>query len=256
MTTLPPVFFLSAHQDDETLWAGRIIAHHVLAGRDVHVVCMTTGENTGVRDQLNGVGVNGWWNQLHVPTAEGYTPLSLDDTADARDVEQGCAVAALGVPNPVVTPDCRPADGLLTVDFVRAYAESLADEWPGVDIWTHHPQDSFSAPHPDHVACGQAMAGLYHENGGAAGPFGATRFFLRPELATSTAPVCSPHGSVYNVPSTYLVEVEKRNLNATRCYGAWAPLRGSFAVGMHSVPGYFVAAAVNLAHAYSAVPLS
>jgi N-acetyl-1-D-myo-inositol-2-amino-2-deoxy-alpha-D-glucopyranoside deacetylase len=42
--TLAPLLFVHAHPDDETLTAGITMAHHVRAGRPVHVVTCTLGE--------------------------------------------------------------------------------------------------------------------------------------------------------------------------------------------------------------------
>lgn len=99
-----PWIFYTPHQDDETLWAGQIIAHHALVGRDVHIVSVTDGSTSVIRRTLNGEEPNGWWGGMHYPRREGiwiapdYQPLTPGQFAGRRDNEMINACAHLGVP--------------------------------------------------------------------------------------------------------------------------------------------------------------
>lgn len=140
-----PILHVTPHADDDLLSMCCPLRNNLAARGgdgaalyDVHVLLLTTGENTAVRGQL------GW-------TRERMTA--------ARDDEYTRAMRRVGVPYPnihigPVDGSDRPADGELTAalaaDMIRGYLDVL-----GADAWVKT-LSNLPAPgrHPDHVAAG------------------------------------------------------------------------------------------------------
>lgn len=220
------LYFYAPHQDDETLWAGQIIAHHALVGREVHIVLGTDGSTSAIRDALNGVESNGWWGGFHFPQREGIpAPMSPSQFAAARDRELLLAAAQLGVPEERVhlRTDTRTAN--LTVDQAKALILANEMATPGAGHYTTWWGD----PDPNHSALGQALREL-----AAADKVKDARCVVRrSQIGT---PEATAAGAVeYGVPSTYAGMARQMVLDATRGYGAWNPAGGTYAIGEHSV---------------------
>lgn len=214
------LYLYSAHQDDETLWSGQIIAHHALVGREVHIVLGTDGSTSAIRDNLNGIDNNGWWG-YHYPVREGIpAPLSPADFAAARDREMLQAARQLGVtPDRVhLRTDVRTAN----ISVADAKALILANETatPGAGHYTTHWSDIDS----NHAALGQALREL-----ALAGQVSDARWVVRRTQIGSI-----PGATDYVVPTTYAAQAKHMALCATRCYAAWAPPE-AYAIGYHSV---------------------
>lgn len=213
--------FYTPHQDDETLWAGKVISHHCQVGRDVRIKLATDGSTSAIRDALNGVTPNGWWGGYHYPSREGIpAPLSPADFAAARDRELIQAARALGV-----TPDrvdLRLADRGANITVAQAKTLILAQEaaYPASGHYTTHWTD----PDPNHAALGEALRELALD-----GSVTDARWVVRRSQIGSVA------GAVeYVVPSPYDTVAKFMTLAATRCYGAWCPPE-AYAIGEHSV---------------------
>jgi hypothetical protein len=65
--------------------------------------------------------------------------------------------------------------------------------------------------------------------------FGDVRYYVSP--GNWTDPDISVVKHFWDKPDT--ADLRARAINALRSYGAWNPLGGSFAIGMHSVPDWF-----------------
>ncbi len=242
------VYFLDPHQDDGVLFMAQVAAHHVLAGREVHVVLMTNGSTSSALAEINGTATDPtWWGTPdHDPAAEGYTPLTPAGFGLARTREWRQSWRHLGVP-----PERQQfgegwlaqSDGLpnnISVAYATGVIETLAAaeaaagrDKPG--FYTMHWED----PQPDHAAVGTALRNLR-----LADPaFSDARWLVKPEEAADAGAV------PYTVPATMLTEVVRRQKHAAWAYGAWAPEQGAYAIGMHSVASYFnggpLAGAVN-----------
>lgn len=143
MTTDVPVttvLIVDPHPDDDTLTMGVTIRNHLNAGYDVHVLLLTTGENSGVRTELG----------MDVPTFVA-----------ARTDELYRATRQIGVPTANVhVPTDRPPDGQLTLEQATAMITAFYDDHPGAWCKSY---SGLAAPgrHVDHVTSGQAVAGLF-----------------------------------------------------------------------------------------------
>lgn len=229
----PPALFAFAHPDDETLAAGVAVAEHVRAGQEVHVLWLTAGEASGVRQVLNGTGTSAWWGVPHDPAGEGYPALTAVDFAEARDVEAGNAVRALasGYPGTLTVHHAALPDGGVTQPAVAAAVDVLREDIAGggpVRVKTH---SWLVDDHPDHVAAGQAVKGL-----AAADPdlWPSPRYYILPAYWADGR--LSQVADVWDLPADSGVAARCRN--AYRAFGAWSPPR-TYAVGWHSVPAQF-----------------
>jgi len=227
-----PVIFYAPHADDETLNMGITIAEHVDASRPTHVVLMTRGRVTGVLNMINGTAYSGYWKATHNPTFEGYSPITKGQLEDARVREFKNACASLGVPQSNLHIEYldNPSTGeTVTKAEAKAVIQSYIDVYPDADHYTL----SYHDVHVDHVACGQALLELYNEGEIA----NAVRFII------SMATRMNYEANNQTIPgwkdTPTNATITNRLINACRCYAAWSPTIGSYAVGYHSVAGQF-----------------
>jgi LmbE family N-acetylglucosaminyl deacetylase len=224
-----PVLFVSPHPDDETLAMGVAIAQHLDAGRQVHVLALTRGTGTRVRGELNGATVSPWWRLRHNPAAEGYLPLTAADIGAARMREWHAALDQLGVPQ-ANRHEAGLADGAVTVDQAEGAIRAVADSLPNTGLWT----TSYVADrHPDHLAAGQAVRRLGQLNPAR---WWDRRYTVLPTYWADPIRYPAP-GRAWLTPAD--TTQRQKAVNACRCYGAWQPRSGAFAVGMHSVDVLF-----------------
>lgn len=227
------VYFFTPHQDDEVLFMGQAIAHHVLAGREVHIVLMSNGSTSNVRAELNGTASDPtWWGGSHDPAHEGYAPLTQVQFGLARTVELLNAAAQLGVPEGRVHFGMDLPTSADLPDSVSAeYAGQVFSYWMGQEtaagrpapgLYTMHWDD----PHSDHAHCGDALRALRL----GSSLYADSRWMVKPEQATTLA------ADEYAVPLALRSEAGWMVKRAAWAYGAWSP-PVSFAIGMHSVGG-------------------
>lgn len=233
-----PVIFYSPHADDEALNMGITIAEHVAAGRPTYVVLMTHGRQSGAINVINGTHVNGgyFWVIKHDPQFEGYVPLTVDQFAEARMKEFYNSLRALGVPESnqfIEYLDDPASDGGETVTYneARTTIEKYINMFPDADHYTL----SYHDIHPDHAACGQALLDLYNE--------GKIQYYIRFMISMATRNdyesrgAAIPGGGWKDTPTDSTIK--QRVINACRCYAAWSPRNGSYAIGYHSVSTQF-----------------
>ena len=237
MATSPAVFFF-AHPDDEVLAAGVAIVEHVTAGQDVHVAILTQGEASGALAILNGdptVGISSWWGVLHDPAAEDYAPLDRAELAYARaqEAQQSCRSLSVGLAGTLTVHQGTLPDGGVTVADAQGMILAICDSITTgpVRIKGHTYEPKLDA-HPDHVAVGQALRNL-----SAIDParFGDRRHYILPGYWTD--PDLHLVSWAWDMPTN--ADVAARARNAGRCYGAWAPVAVSYAVGWHSRADWF-----------------
>lgn len=234
-----PVIFYSPHQDDETLFMGQVIAHHALAGREVHVVLLCDGVGSGARAEINGEVSDGtYWKGYHYPPREGYAPLTESEFSLARTREFVAACAQLGVPAERVhlgradAPAATSVDlpGSISTDWATQVMTSWADHfaaagWDSVGHYTMWWGDN----HGDHANLGSALQTLHGQDPTG---FGDVRWTVKPEQATTAG------ASTYTISSTYAATAVQMARRAGWCYRAWQPASAAFATGYHSV-AYF-----------------
>lgn len=179
-STLPPAIFLTPHQDDETLFMGAAIREHVLAGRDVKVILLTRGQNTGACEA---------------------PPINGDDAACTaeRDREFIASVTKMGA-EPIIPTVVAPGnstaragdtDGTLTGTFtanvIRYYAGIYGTN---ASFKTLSEYDSVSLE--DHRAVGRGLYAAYLWGYIGTGPStGDARFYLRPEDQVTYVGTCT-----------------------------------------------------------------
>jgi LmbE family N-acetylglucosaminyl deacetylase len=224
--TDPRAVFVSPHPDDETLTMAGPIAHHVAAGRVVHVVALTKGGASSARAVLNGTRTSPWWGLTHDPGQEGYDPLSVREFETARVSEFRAACSALGVRRENVHVYDLP-DGAVTAAAVRSVLR--ADfAWPGASYkslsyrWDNH---------PDHRAAGEALRQLQAEQPAV---WGDSRWYVYRPYWGQADP--SP-ATRFELPTAVS---QQRVRNACRAYSGWAPVVGHYAVGYHSIAAHFL----------------
>lgn len=153
------VVFFTPHQDDETLSMGPAVRHHLEAGHDVHVVLMTTGQNSAV---YPGTG------------------LDVASFVAARDDEMYRATRQSGVrtANVVVSP-LRTQDGQLSVSIAQSIIGAFYAQYP--DAWCKSYSNRVATGrHIDHIACGQAALNLFNS-----GQVSNLRLYVEPWLVSA-----------------------------------------------------------------------
>ncbi len=201
------IVYVTPHQDDETLSMGSSVRAHLEAGHTVHVLLLTTGENSGAR---------------------AATGLDLAAFAAARDDELTRAARRLGVRYSNVHLAHATEDGELTVAAAEAallvFLIDHPDAW--VKTYSHLP-----APgrHADHVNTGQAAVNLLVN-----GTIINLRLYVEPWLlaafktANTGTSVSAEHAS-----SVAAVR------NALNEYKAKDGVGGKYGIGYLSVPAAF-----------------
>lgn len=231
------VWVFEPHQDDTALFKAPMVAHHVLAGREVHIVLMSNGSTSGARGEINGTTTdNGWWGTpAHDPAHEGYAPLGLTEFGLARTREWRASCRALGVP-----PERQhlgmglASSDLLPANITVAYATEVMQYWQQQDHAEGLPNASFktmwwSDTTVDHANCGAALRNLRLNDP----DFFDAQWMVRTEQHGVTG------SQQYAVPAAMLAEVRQMQSRSAWPYQAWAPESGVYAIGRHSVSDLF-----------------
>ncbi len=235
------VYFFEPHQDDGVLFMGQVAAHHMLAGREVHVVLMSNGSTSNVRRKLNGEIHSGpWWGGFHDPAHEGYAPFADDETGRAafglaRTDEWIASWIQLGVPLERLHFGAGLSSSAQLPDAVgQEYAAGVISHWVDADLAEGRPAPGlytmhWADPNSDHAAGGAALRALRL----ADAHYADARWMVKPEQAVALG------AETYVVPTSLQPEVKLYCRRAALAYGAWAPSLGSFAIGYHSVGGTY-----------------
>ena len=224
-----PWIWYEPHQDDLSLWFPQGVSHHVLAGREVHIVSASDGSTSRVLKALRGEESNGWWGGYHYPYREQIPDLSPADFAAARDRELLQAAVQLGVRPDNVHLELDRRGSSISVGEAEQLIRRYEDLYPGAGHYTMHWTD----PDPTHAALGTALRNLaLYESG----TFKDCRWVVRASQVGTVA------GAVeYVVPSSLKAQTWHMARCAAKTFGAWAPERGMYAIGQHSVPSDFAA---------------
>ena len=210
------IFYFPPHQDDELTNLGVDLSREVTKGNTVHVVLCTDGSASGVKRMLcRGDGCA--WH-------EGAHEYSLDTAAfvAARDAEFYESCLALGVrPENIVLSPLRAPDSTLTADRAEEIMRLALRRYDPADceLRTIAPMPG-TGQNPDHTAVGQAALRFSAE-------YRVTLFYefiLLPPETLRELPVQRPD-------EEELGRIQK----AASSYRRWAPAKGRYAVGYHSV---------------------
>lgn len=246
------VLWVWAHPDDEIIAAGLSLRQHLEAARDCYVLTLTRGTASGVRDFLNGAGVDFTWGMAHDPTAEGYAPLSPADFGAARYAETRGALTILasGTGRTVTMLEGGLQDGAVAkADVMTAIADVYASICaPGETLWLKTHTDLLASggtplENPDHTAAAQAVRQLSVDQPTI---FGNVRFYVEPEHWADSVVVAKHPTSIKPATGTHQ---SAATLNAYEPFRAWVPDAGRFAIGRQSVATLFVTPPENRYHA-------
>ncbi|MER7275131.1 PIG-L family deacetylase [Dactylosporangium sp. NPDC000244] len=221
-----PWILVVPHPDDETLGSGVLMAQHVAAGRDVHILLLTRGMGSNARAQINGTQHSKWWGVAHNPVAEGYAPLTPEAFGAARFAELTAAVGCLGG---ATVHEAGLTDAGVTVAQAKAAISKLVTE-VGRDAGVYAPS-WVADDNPDHRAAGQALRELAAEEPRV---YGDVRWYVLPPYWTDDR--LKQVSWAWVEPTN--TDISNRARNACRAYGAWQPPH-SYAIGYHSVDYMF-----------------
>lgn len=224
--TSRPILYIVPHQDDEILSYGVDIRNELSHGRQVHLILLTRGEDSGARDILNGAVYCHVHNKYHNPSKESYKAgtLTPDEFAGARTDEFFRASRALGVPNANIHTNFIPPGQYYGI-VVRGIIEKYLSLYPNADVRTFSWFDEHSA----HALLGRVVQGM--QSDGVLQRYQAKYF-----ISINT-------DRFYKFPkpmATIMNRIENPNdvqylRSAIGEYKRFDPRNGYYAVGYHSV---------------------
>lgn len=189
---------------------GPAIRTHLEQGHDVHTLLCTTGENTGVRDDL------------------GMTPA---ECTEARDDEYTRACRRLGVRfDNIHIAAGRVPDGQLSVEVAELLLADWLTEHPNAWVKTLSNLPVPGVRHNDHVHLGQAAVNLLASS--MITPNGL-RLYIEPYQLAEFDKATTVHWSTEQPRNVQVVR------NALDEYAAKDAIGGKYGVGQQSVPSAF-----------------
>ena len=194
------VVFYVPHQDDEVLTMGSGIISHLSSGHNVHVVLLTDGGASRVREQLG---------------------MERSAFVAARNRELSYALDILGVKREnVYSANIR--DGELTIDATKEVIRHFESMYPNAKHKTY----TYTDGHPDHANAGEALRQLTE-----AGEVTDARYYIRRGEW--------PEG-VGVLMRTLLSDSDAKILRSTaQAYSLVSERRGFYGIGYRSVPKSF-----------------
>ena len=218
------IFYFAPHQDDELTNLGVPICKDLSEGRDVHVVLCTDGSASSVTRMLKDGGCCLWHEGEH------RFDLNITEFVAARDAEFRASCEMLGIKaENVHISTLRAKDGKLTtenatdiiLDAISGYEkESVVIK--AIDPETEKYQN------PDHTAVGKAAKAVKDSERASDAVFYYEFIHLPEEKDTRRF--------IYIEPTK---EEKEKIKKAADSYRFWAPERGRYAVGYHSVADEF-----------------
>jgi N-acetylmuramoyl-L-alanine amidase len=239
-----PIIYFVPHQDDEILSLGIDIRNEISLGRNVQIVLVTDGENSGARDILNGqydsesplpslAGEKvycSWHHTYHDPVAEHFQTqhLTFEQFSNLRTDEFKRALKGLGVHDDQIHIEALHADNI-NIDNVDRIVKKYLALYPNADVRSL----SWFDGHPTHSLIGQTILSLQHTGF-------IERYQAKYLLSVYTDrfyPVEKPIQSQKEVMEN---PADLSNLvDAANEYKRYDPQHGFYAIGYHSVDGQF-----------------
>jgi LmbE family N-acetylglucosaminyl deacetylase len=204
------------HPDDETLSMGVAIADSVYNGNEVHLILLSNGKDSNTRDQINGVKFCRLHNKYHVPSIEGYKPLTMKMFGRLRVKEFINAAIALGVQKKNIDI-CNFNDSKFKEEDISRIALKYAKSYPNSRCNT----TSYYDNHRSHKKIAITLYGLYKQD-----KIKVVRFFISPSKWGDIK------GIVISNPK--LKDIIIKSISN---YSIWNPQESLYAIGYHSV-GY------------------
>jgi LmbE family N-acetylglucosaminyl deacetylase len=233
------VVYFVPHADDEVLTFGIPIRNDLAEGKQVYLVLFSAGEHSFAREVINGKYDNQSWDRTkagrrvydkflhryHIPSQEGYHPLSVHEFGQVRIHDFYRSAAALGIPRKNLAVYTLP-NMFFHENAVKQIMIAWLTRFPGATFKTMSAMDI----HPDHAILGKVLNELYQQG------------MVKEKVNyVSVATRMVPKYKKIKWPVIKLVHPADRKyiLNAVQIYKVWDPKHGLFAVGYHSVPNQF-----------------
>ena len=223
--------FYAPHADDETLSMGPAIRNRVRAGHRVILVLLTDGAADETFQCLRGEMPCRVHGTTHDPAGENYRDQPFDKAAfiRARREEFLRAAALLGVPRDQVFFHDFP-DGGLPMEEVRRIVQEFDGDPSLPGPRSHHTMTYQFDNHPDHLAAGKALHGLWSE---CVIPF--PTWYVKRSMWSRIG----EGDAVSDIPVRDEAEQQIVRQIYTEVYGNFQPEEGRYAIGGHSVPESF-----------------
>lgn len=193
------VIYYIPHQDDEVITFGVSIYSNIQRGSDVHVVLLTNGANSNIREILG---------------------ISKEEFSTARNKEFDKALAVLGVKSENIVKKGF-TDGELTQSQVESVIRDYADMYPHAS----HKTASYQDPYSDHANAGKALKKLSEQE-----IISDATYYFGPNYTPVNVEI---NQDPYD-PSYYpFIKA------ASRSYKVENEALGMYGIGWKSVPGLF-----------------
>lgn len=239
-----PILYFVPHEDDEILSFGVNIRNELSKGRDVHLVLMSSGDDSKSRDLINGIFDNEstsgeikgqkywcmWHQRYHNPGQENYMHghLTRKKYGIRRKEEFNRGSRTLGVPTNNIHANPIPSN-LMSREKIRGHIRSYIRKYPNAEIRTMSWFDgqSFHALIGETIRDMQRNGELKHYQVKYITSIYTDRFY----------PVKNPN-ETYKVVLNQNSDLTYLN-NAIYEYTRFEPRFGYYAIGYHSVPTQF-----------------
>jgi N-acetylmuramoyl-L-alanine amidase len=239
-----PILYIVPHQDDEILSYGVDIRNELSRGRQVHLILLTRGEDSGSRDIVNGKYDNeSYYSNLagkqvycqihqiyHNPIRENYRGgyLTTNEFANARTEEYYRALTALGVPVNKIHTEFIPL-GQYYGTAIKVIIEKYLATYPNADVRTFSPIDYHNA----HALLGKVVKGMEND-----------RIIQRYQAKYFISIYTDRFSAVKKPMDIVLNRIENQGdyqylKNAIATYKRFDPHNGYYAIGYHSVTSQF-----------------
>ncbi|GAA4930363.1 PIG-L deacetylase family protein [Streptomyces coeruleoprunus] len=225
-----PAIFYSPHQDDEAIGMAGSILEHKAAGRPVHLVLVSRGENDGLAKIMNQGDCTTLGSRCSAPGhrhALGWPEDGASKVVAARTAEFTLSAKALGVDKVI---NFNLADGAYGdydafVGQVVKKVRALAEQYPGA---SHKFAAGWLDGNATHKACSDAAHRLMKN-----GELTDVRFH-HIYAYQQYPPAERDRGAAYvlRIPSAQM----ERKRKSILAYNTWDPSRNLYSLGYHSVP--------------------
>jgi len=226
--TSKTVIYFAPHQDDELLSMGVDICNSISKCKDVHVVLITDGAGSRVRNTLN----NGKKCKKH--PGEHIYELSVEQFIKARDDEFTDSCMALGVKkNNIHLPEIRGKDGGLVLSVVEKTIKRYVELIDKDAVVCTISQNNGPKQHKDHKTLGRAVENLLNK-----GIIRKRKLFIEPyhyEEIKDNARLIPVEPTIITAKKDVVEKIK----SAIAAYSYWNPQQQRYAVGYHSVTNEF-----------------
>jgi LmbE family N-acetylglucosaminyl deacetylase len=208
---------------------GVAIASSVYRGHEVHLILMSQGFDSDVRNIINGKQICKWHKKRHCPKKEGYNLLSYNKFGMLRQKEFLNASLALGVSKKNIFI-CNFVKGKFKADDIKKIVLEYEKKYPNA----FHNTTSIYDYNNTHKKLASTLLRLYKE-----AKVKHVKFYLSPTKWEKVKGV---------IESNYHINgLVKKSISA---YSTWNPQKLNYAIGYHSVGAEFRKLRIKLISKY------